>query len=192
MCIRDRIKKELESVGVETRYMETSYEKDTILSFNIVNLNNVNLTVLNVADEYVKLKKFDFDFQPDLIIVDGHDPYASKATIERFPKAKTIIDADRYTKEIVDVVRKCNYMICSLNFATKSTKIAIDFNNSSTLVTMYDELKKQFDSQIIIVTLGSYGALYSINDQIKIAPALKVNIKDKTGASDIFNGGFAY
>ena len=59
----NRIKKELESVGVDTRYMETSFEKDTTISLVIVNSKNASRTVINVADEYVKLKKFDFDFQ---------------------------------------------------------------------------------------------------------------------------------
>ena len=59
----NRIKKELESVGVDTRYMETSFEKDTTISLVIVNSKNASRTVINVADEYVKLKKFDFDKQ---------------------------------------------------------------------------------------------------------------------------------
>lgn len=188
----NRIKKELESVGVDTRYMETSYEKDTTISFIIVNSKNGSRTVFNVADEYVKLKKFDFDFQPDLIIVDGHDPYASKTTIERFPKAISVIDADRYTQEVVDICRKCKYIVCSLNFAVTATKMAVDFTNSATLASMYDELKKQFDNQIVVVTLENHGALYSLNNQIKVAPALKVNVVDSTGAGDIFHGAFAY
>ena len=35
-----RIKKELETVGVDTRYMESSYENDTTISFIIVNKKN--------------------------------------------------------------------------------------------------------------------------------------------------------
>ena len=33
----NRIQKELESVGVDTRYIETTYDKDTTVSFVIVN-----------------------------------------------------------------------------------------------------------------------------------------------------------
>ncbi len=188
----NRIKKELESVGVDTRYMETSFEKDTTISLVIVNSKNASRTVINVADEYVKLKKFDFDFQPDLILVDGHDHYASKSTIERFPKAISVVDADRYTKDIEDICMKVNYIVCSKAFAEAATKMSIDYNNTSTLVNVYDELRNKYDHQNIVVTLEEHGAMYMVDNQIKISPALKVDAVDTTGAGDIFHGAFCY
>ena len=188
----NRIRKEFESVGVDTRYIETTYDKDTTISFVIVDNKTGNSTLLNVADEYVKLKKFDFDFQPDLIIVDGHDPYASKSTIERFPKAITICSAQRYVQDVIDTIKLCNYVICSKDFAESATGITIDYNNTSTLVNMYDALRKKFDRQIIIVTLESHGALYEIDNQIKVSPGLLVKPVDTTGAGQIFHGAFAY
>ena len=188
----NRIKKEFESVGVDTRYIETSYDKDTTISFVMVNSTNGNRTLLNVADEYVKLKHFDFDFQPDLIVVDGHDPYASKETIERFPKAITIMDAERYVNDIVDLAKRCQYMICSKDFAEAATGIKVDYNNTATLVNLYDDLRKKFDHQNVIVTLEDKGAIYQINNQVKISPALLVRAVDTTGAGDIFHGAFAY
>ena len=100
-----RIQKELQSVGVDTRYIETTYDKDTTISFVVVDTKTGKSTTMNVADEYVKLRKFDFDFQPDLIVVDGHDQYASKSTIERFPKATTICDAQRFAPEVVETAK---------------------------------------------------------------------------------------
>lgn len=189
----NRIKKEFESIGSDTRYIETSFDKDTTLSFVIVNSkNNGSRTLLNVADEYVKLSHFDFDFQPDMIIVDGHDPYASKLTIERFPKALSIMCANRYVPDVVDLAKKCEYMICSKDFAEQATKIKIDYNNVNTLVKLYDELRKKFDHQKVIVNIENRGALYQINNQIKISPAIAVNPIDTTGAGDIFKGAFAY
>lgn len=188
----NRIKKEFETVGVDTRYVETSYDKDTAISFTMINTTNGNGAVLNVADEYVKLKHFDFDFQPDLIIVDGHDPYASKETIERFPKAKTIITADRYTNEIVDLAKRCQYLICSKGFAESVTNIKIDFNNTVSIVNLYDDIRKKFDHQNIIITLGDKGAIYQVENQVKISPALLVKTIDNTGARDVFHGAFAY
>ena len=189
----NRIKKEFESIGSDTRYMETSFDKDTTLSFVIVNSNNNgSRTLLNVADEYVKLSHFDFDFQPDMIIVDGHDPYASKSTIERFPKALTIMCANRFVPDVVDLAKKCEYMICSKDFAEQATKMKIDYNNTNTLVKVYDELRKKFDHQNVIVNIEDKGTLYQINNQIKISPAIAVKPVDTTGAGDIFKGAFAY
>ena len=187
-----RIQKEFQSVGVDTRYIETTYDKDTAISFVIVDQATGVSTLLNVADEYVKLKKFDFDFQPDFIVVDGHDPYASKSTIERFPKANTICCAKRYVQDVVDVARLCNYMICSREFAEAATNVKIDFNNTSTLVNMYDILRRKFDHQQIVVMLENHGALYVIDNQIKVSPSLLVKPVDMTGAGDVFQGAFVY
>lgn len=188
----NRIQKELESVGVDTRYIETTYDKDTTVSFVIVDTKNGDRTLFNYADEYVKLRKFDFDFQPDLIFVDGHDAYAAKSTIERFPKAISICSANRYVQDVIDTAKNCQYMICSLDFAEAATNMKIDFNNSATLVTLYDSLRKKFDHQMVIVTLNSHGALYQIDNQIKVSPALMVKLIDTTAAKDVFDGTFAY
>ena len=188
----NRIQKELESVGVDTRYIEPTYDKDTAISFVIVNQQKGDRTLFNVADEYVKLKKFDFDFQPDLIFVDGHDSYASKSTIERFPKAITICGASRYADDVINTAKLCQYMICSKEFAEAATNLKFDFNNTATLVNVYDALRKKFDHQQVVVTISEHGALYQIDDQIKVAPALLVKTVDTTGAGDVFNGAFAY
>lgn len=187
-----RIRKEFESVGIDLRYLETSYEKDTTISFIFSNLKNQSHTVFNVADEYVKLKKFDFDFQPDLVFLDGHDPYASKSTIERFPKAISIVGANRYNADIVGICSMANYIVCSVEFAEAVTKIKIDYNNPKTLVNLYDELRKKFENQVVVVTLGDHGALYLVENNIKVSPAIKVKVVDSTIARSVFYGAFCY
>lgn len=187
----NRIKQEFQKLGSDTRYIETSFEKDSTISFVIVDKNG-NSTTLNVADEYAKLTHFDFDFQPDIILVDGHDPYASKLTIERFPKALTVMAANRYSQDIADLAKKCEYLICSKSFVEGATNLKIDYQNTNSLVAIYDSLRKKFDKQTIIVTLDSKGALYQIENQIKVSPALMITPKDVTGAFDIFCGAFAY
>lgn len=188
----NRIQKEFESVGVDTRYIETTYDKDTSVSFVIVNTKIGSRTYFNYADEYVKLRKFDFDFQPDLIVIDGHDLYASKSTIERFPKAITVCEANRYANDVIEAAKLCQYIVCSQDFAEELTKITVDFNNSATLVNLYDGLRKKFDHQNVVVTLGKNGALYQIDNQIKVSPALKLTPIDTSSASDIFTGAFTY
>lgn len=44
-----RVRKELETAGVDTRYIETSYEKDTVLSFVLVDSKNKIPTSFDVA-----------------------------------------------------------------------------------------------------------------------------------------------
>jgi len=187
-----RAKKELESVGVDTRYIEMTYEKDTPLSFVIVDSNPKTRTLFNVADEYVKLKKYDFDFQPDLIVVDGHDAYASKSTMERFPKAVSIMDADRFNQDIANLATRVNYLICSLDFVEGSLKQKVDINNVNSLVAAYTGMRGRYEHQNIIITLHDRGAIYMVDNQIKISPALKMDVVDVTGCGDIFTGAFAF
>lgn len=188
----NRIKKEFDSVKIDTRYIETSFEKDTTVSFIIINKQNASRTLFNVADEYVKLKKYDYDFAPDLIMVDGHDPYASKVTIQKFPKAISVIDAGRVTPEILELCKLVKYIVCSKEFAEKVTGQAIDFNNSATLANAYYKLKAKYPHADIVITLENQGALYCLNNQIKVSPALKLPVVDTTGAGDIFHGAFCY
>ena len=187
-----RVRKELETAGVDTRYIETSYEKDTVLAFNILDNSKKIATRLEVADEYVKLKKFDFDFQPDLIILDGNDTYASKQTIERFPRAISVLRADRFNQDIAALALKVNYLVCSLDFSSEVMKSPVDSNNVTSLVNCYTELRSHFEHQNIIITLGGNGSMYLVDDQIKISPALKMNVVDTSGCGDIFMGAFCY
>ncbi len=188
----NRIIKELQSVGVDTRYVETTYDKDTTVSTVIVNQKNGSSTLLNIADEYVKLRKFDFDFQPDIVYIDCHDPYASKSTIERFPKATTICGVTRSVSDAIDCAKMCQYAIFNASSAQAITNIKIDYNNTNTLVNLYDALRKKFDHQKVIITLSNHGALYEVDNQIKVSPALLVNAVDTTGAKDIFDGAFTF
>ena len=187
-----RVRKELETAGVDTRYIETSYEKDTVLSFVLVDSKNKIPTSFDVADEFVKLKKFDFDFQPDLIILDGNDTYASKSTVERFPKAVTILRATRFNQDIANLALKVNYLVCSMDFVSGHLKMPIDSANVQSLVNAYTELRNRYEHQNIIITLGNNGTMYMVDNQIKISPALKIDVVDPSGCGDIFTGAFSY
>ena len=158
----------------------------------LVDNKNKVPTSFDVADEFVKLKKFDFDFQPDLVILDGNDTYASKSTIERFPKAVTVLRATRFNQDIANLAVKVNYLICSLDFVSGHLKMPVDGNNVQSLVNAYTELRNRYEHQNIIITLGANGAMYMVDDQIKISPTLKMDIVDTSGCGDIFTGAFSY
>lgn len=187
-----RIKKEFESMHMDTRYLEPSYDNDTPISVNIINKTTGEHTTYNISDKYVGLKKCDFDFTPDLIVVDGYDVNQAKVTLDRFPNAITVLDATIMTKSVVELIRKVKYAVLTQEFAEMVTGIKIDFQDSSTLVNIYQKLKKRYLNTEFIVTLGSKGALYSINQQIKVSPSLKVEVVDKNGSGNIFRAAVAY
>lgn len=187
-----RIKKEFEKVHIDTRYLEPSYDNDTPISLNIINKMTGEHTTLNISDKYVGLKKCDFDFTPDVIVVDGYDVNQAKILLDRFPNALSILDATIMTKSVVELIRKVKYAVLTQEFAEMVTGVKVDFQDPSTLVNLYQKLKKRYLKVEFIVTLGSKGALYSINNQIKVSPSLKVEVVDKNGSGNIFRAAVAH
>ena len=187
-----KIKKEFESVGVHTDYLETNYEKPTSVSFIMINKKNGSRTLFNIAGERPSMKKYDFNMDPDVILIDGHEYTASMNAINKYPNAISIIDAGRITPELTELCKYCKYIVTSKGFAETQTKMKFDFSNPNTLVQIYTQLKNKYPKSEVVITLEDKGALYAVNNEIKIMPGLKVTPVDTTGAGDIFHGAFTY
>ena len=187
-----KIKKEFQEVNVATEYIETSYEKDTSFSFILVNKKNGSRTVFNVATEHPPLKKLNYEFTPDIIFTDGHDYGASQNALSKYPHAITVIDAGRVTQELLELCKYIKYIVCSKGFAETVTNLKFDFDNPQSLVNVDTKLQNKYPNANIVVTLEEHGALYQVDNQIKIMPGLKCNAVDTTGAGDIFHGAFVY
>lgn len=187
-----RIRKIFDKMHIDTRYIEPSYDNDT--SMSIVQINNTNHkhTITNLSDKYISLKKCDFDFTPDLICVDGYDTVQAKNLLERFPRCLSVLDASIITSPVIELLKKAKYVICTQEFAENVTNTKIDFQEVSTLVSVYQKLKKKYLNTEFVVTLGDRGALYCINNQIKISPSLKVKVVDTHGCGTIFRAAFAH
>lgn len=188
----NKIRKELESANVNTEYLETSYEKNTSVSFILINKKSGSRTLFNISKDYPQLRKFEYTIEPDILYVDGHEYNATMAALNKYPNAISVIDAGRPTAEVLEICKHIKHIVCSLSFAEAVTKIKADFNNPTTLVNIYATLKKKYPNSVIVVTLEDKGALYSIDDQIKVMPGIKTETKDTTGAGDIFHGAYVY
>lgn len=187
-----RIRKIFDKLHIDTRYIEPSYDNDTSISIVQINSTNHKHTITNLSDKYISLKKCDFDFTPDLICVDGYDTVQAKNLLERFPKSISVLDASLITSPVIELVKKAKYVVCTQEFAESVTNTKIDFQEVSTLVSVYQKLKKKYLNTEFVVTLGERGALYCINNQIKISPSLKVKVVDTHGCGTIFRAAFAH
>ena len=186
------IKKELEKIGVRTQFLETNYDKKTSTSFILNNNSNHTRTIFNIEPEEFHLKKYEYDMSPDVIVVDGYEYSASKTAINKFPNAISIINASSATKEMILLAREMKYVICSLEFVESVSGMKVDFKNPVSLLTIYKRVKEKFPNNEILITLQNYGALYCLNDEVKVMPTIQVSEKDRTAAGDIFRGAFAY
>ncbi len=191
----DKIKKELEMFSVKTNYFETMYDKNTSTSFILMNKSNGSRTIFNINSDdslpHVK-KAEEIKIDADLIMTDGYEYHASTLLLSRYPNAISIMSATKATSEVIDLCGLCKYIICSKTFAESITGIKIDYNNTITLVTIYNKLAERFSKSNIIITLEEKGALYTDGNKIKVMPGINVNAVDTTGAGDIFHGAFAY
>lgn len=186
-----KIKQELESVGVNTKYLLMNDDYSTTASTIIANKSNGSRTVLTYKSNTYKYPVTDIDFTPDIILVDGQEIEESNYIIDKYPNAITIIDAGRSTDEIINLSKKVNYVVCSKDFAEKCSNMIIDYDNKETLVEVYQKLEEIFDGTIV-ATLEAKGCLYKYNNFIKIMPSISVKAVDSTGAGDLFHGAFTY
>lgn len=186
------IRKELDKVGVHTEYMEIAYDKRTPSRIVMLNTNNKTKTVIGISKDELQMKKIDFQMNPDLVLVDCNDYGAALAAINKYGDKLTIIAAKEANAETLELCKYGRYILCSKEFASKVSGIKIDFKNPNSLVSAYSNLLNKFPNKNLVVTLGEKGALYTINNQIKVMPGLKTEMVDNTGAGDIFNGAFAY
>ena len=186
-----RIKNEFEKIKVNTQFLELAQNKKTSSAFIIANRENGSRTVLTYRPDDLKLKNLDIDFEPDVILIDGQEYEKSKEVLNKFPNAISIIDASRDRKEIVELSKMVNYLVCSKGFAEQISQLKIDYNDFNSAVKVLEKLETIFKNNVV-VTLEDRGCLYRYNNEVKIMPAIKVKAIDSTAAGDIFHGAFTY
>lgn len=186
-----KIQNELQSVNVDTRYLEISDECQTTASSIIANLQNGSRTILTYRPNEMRMKSINLDFEPDIILIDGQEYELSKQLLIKYPKAISIIDAGRPTDDIIELCKMVTYVVCSQNFAETVTGVVLNYDDSNTMAALYNKMKEIFKTNVVI-TLEAKGCLYEYNNNIRIMPSIKVKPVDTTGAGDIFHGAFTY
>lgn len=186
-----RIKEEFDKYNVNTKYLQISDEFKTSVSTIIVNKQNGSRTVLSHKPDNMKLKDFNLDFEPDIILIDGQEYEISKKILKKYPKSISIIDAGRANEKIIELSGLVDFLVCSSEFAQKATNIKMNYNDIKSISSIYNKMKKFFNNKIII-TLEEHGALYEKDNKIKIMKSISVDTVDTTGAGDIFHGAFIY
>ena len=133
------------------------------------------------------------DINPDIILVDGQEFELSMNMIKENKNAISIIDAGRNTKEVIELCKNIDYIVCSKEFAENITNIKIDFKNNNTFDEIFEKFIELFPNKKYVITLEDKGSVFlDEENNIKIIPTYKMNVKDTTGAGDIFHGAFVY
>lgn len=188
---KDKIIEEFKSVNVNTDLIDINNYGKTTFSYILANKNNGQRTVVSVKDKNLKYSKPNLAEKVDIILIDGTDYDIALNIIKNNPQAIKIIDAGRNTKEVIELAKQVDYLICSKSFAKEYTNINIDNNELSLLKKAYDLLEKGFKNKIAI-TLESAGVFTKEGDEYIQIEGIKVKPIDTTGAGDIFHGAFTY
>ena len=186
-----KIVKEFKEIGVDITYLEQSNLVHTMLGFIIANTKNGSRTILSALDKNEQKMTVEPLDKYDVILVDGEEPEIAKKVLERNKEALTILDAGSLRESTVFLCPLVRYVVCSHDFAEDYTKKKIDYSNIDSILSIYHQLKNDFQNEIII-TLESHGAFAKIGDEYKIIPSISVPLVDSTGAGDIFHGALTY
>lgn len=187
----EKVIEEFKNIGVDTTYIEKNNLFPTDSSYIISNLENGSRTILTSKSELPLNIKKNVDIKnADVLLVDGEHYETAKQVILNNPNAISILDAGRVNKYTKELGKMVTYVICSKDFAEIFTEQEIDYNNTESLISIYEYLKMYFKTNIII-TLEDRGCFTKIDDY-KIIPSIKVSPLDSTGAGDIFHGAFSY
>ncbi|MDD3995758.1 MAG: carbohydrate kinase family protein [Tenericutes bacterium] len=184
-----KIIKEFKSVGVSTKYIEIDRGRDTTLAFILLNESKGSRTVFTYREDTLVLdKKIKEKF--DYILMDGQEYEASMFVLDKNPNAISIIDAGRATEKVIELCKKVTYVVCSKKFAEDYTKMQIDINNNESMNQVLDLMLKDFKN--VVITLEESGSIYKKDGILNYVPSIKVEVKDSTGAGDLFHGAFTY
>ncbi len=184
-----KIKEELLSVGVNIDYFE-ELDVNTTTSYIINNLETGTRTIITDKDpnmHFTNLNNIQMPF--DVIFMDGNDYEKTIKVIDDNPNAIKIIDAGSLKNGVIELCKKCDYIVCSNDFAREYSGINFACNDFDKVKEAFKKLDQDFPG-VIVITLEENGSITKINNEYVIVPSIKVNAFDSTGAGDIYHGAF--
>ena len=176
------IKKELESVNVDTKYLEMNGK--TTISYIVVNSKNGTRTPLTYHPTDFIMNDIDEDINPDIILMDGYESHIANKLLDKYPNCISVLDAEKNKDDVISLGKRVSYVVCSKSFLENFSNIKVMDDDS--LFKALDVASNNFNN--VIVTLEDRGCAYNG----KIYPSMRINPIDSTGAGDIFHGAFVY
>lgn len=186
-----KFKKMLEDINVSTKFIDIDYEYKTDVINSIINIEKGGFSHIKVNTMKNDMSKFKYDFDPEYIVFDDKDFSGANAALNNYPNAKFIFYGKTPNKDVINMCKRADYIVCNINFVSKLTGLEIVLNKPKTIIALYQRLIDLFKGEWII-TLGEYGVIYCNENNVKMIPALKCEVVDRDKAGSVFFGTFAY
>jgi sugar/nucleoside kinase (ribokinase family) len=186
-----RVRSDLSQGGVDCRLLKLQPGGLTPVSAILSNRLNGSRTITNRKSNFTSLAMNPDalgSLSPCLLLFDGHEPEASLAAMQTFPRAITVLDAGSLRDGTRALAPRVDYLVCSERFAQQVTGVP-DVN-----AHWQDCARRlrEMNGRIAVITLGQHGLAFDDGKEQGRLPALRVNAVDTTGAGDIFHGAFAF
>ena len=190
-----RIARDQSDAGTDLTWLCRSAGNPTPVSVILVNERNGSRTIINRkpprASEPLRLSPPPaWSPPPRVLLFDGHELEASLEAMELFPLARTILDAGSLRPGTRELARRVDFLVCSEKFACAFSRLP-DLRTAEHQATAVGALHR-YNGHPVVITCGERGVLHGTGERIERLPALPVEVRDTTGAGDIFHGAFAY
>lgn len=176
--------------GVEAHLLEAA-DAASQIAYILVDEDSGERTILWKRDHAIALRPEDLRpewiTQSRVVHVDGHDTGAA-ATAARWARLAGIpvtADLDSVYLGVEALLPNVDYMIGSRQFPERLTGES-DLRNSLPL------LHRRHRFRLTAATLGADGVLAWDGEDFHYCPGFRVDVRDTTGAGDIFHGAFLY
>ncbi len=180
----------LEREGVEAELIAANGASSQ-LAYILVDEDSGERTILWKRDAVIALRPEDLRTewitQARALHVDGHDT-AAATTAARWARLAGIpvtADLDSVYPGVEVLLPNVDYMVASRQFPERVT-------GESDLRNSLPSLVRAYKCKVAAATLGSDGVLAWDGQAFAYAPGFQVNVRDTTGAGDVFHGAFLF
>jgi sugar/nucleoside kinase (ribokinase family) len=188
-----QIRQEFEAVGTDVSLLELRPGHQTPFSVILINRRTGTRTIINrkaptrpleVAPEKL------VSMTPRVLLFDGHELKASRAVLEAFPEAVSVLDAGSWREGTAQLAGEVGYLAASERFALQATGL-VDLKGEDNRKACVEKLRTRY-SATLVVTMGADGLIGDDGHGFFHQPAFPARAVDTTAAGDIFHGAFAF
>ncbi len=186
----DFIKREFIRENVKIQNLVVQKNKRSPLSIIIVDKNSGKRTILwsrKELDPYdEKLIKENLFDGVKVLHLDGFEIETALKAIffARKRNIPVVVDAGGVKKGMDMLLENSDYFVASSVFARDFTG---EKDKTRALMKLY-----KINKRCVVITYGEKGSIGIKNNKMVEVPAFKVDVKDTTGAGDVYHGGFIY